>query len=191
MLGVPSQTHFIVRSWHTHRELSCSEARIIFFFRRYPIAKIARRAVSIPTGNSNFSTISLSVKSGCSSIVFAICSRACDPNTLLRPFSQTHKSTLPVLTICSASRSRYRWYRYSVGQCNPFCIMCFRICFYQQVSCFVMQYFPHLAVILPHFLIYSHSENCSKSLQVVPGGSCPVFVPVCGCFFQGYGVGLN
>jgi len=55
--------------------LSSSEAWIIFFFRRYPIAWIARYTVSIPTGKYNFSTISDSVISGCASIVSAIFSR--------------------------------------------------------------------------------------------------------------------
>ena len=62
--ALSSQIHSIGLSWSAHRGRFCSEAWIIFFFLRYPIAWILRRTVSIPTGRLNFSTISESVISG-------------------------------------------------------------------------------------------------------------------------------
>lgn len=95
------------------RGRSCSEAWIIFFFRRYPIARSLRRTVSIPTGRFNFSTISNRVMSGCSSTALAMFSKSSCPSMRLRPLSLTRRSTLPVLPFCSASR-------YTLGTDTPY-----------------------------------------------------------------------
>ena len=133
----------------------------LFSLRRYPIAWIARRTVSIPTGSSNFSTISASVISGRASIVFAIFSKASCPSTRLRPLLLTRRSTLPVLAFCSASR-------YTVGTDTPYTnAIPFASCVFSYAS--TSKFPASLCSIFLSSMLFYHicsfiaiSENCSN-----------------------------